>query len=103
VDLPNWMSKKQVKKKSFKKETKCAKDLGGHTQPGSGNMFYAKGDIVLDKFLIEHKYTDNKSYSLTIETFKKIEREAQEKLKLPAMIIEVQNRKFVVLRYEDVK
>ena len=96
-----WM-KNQVKKKSQKKENSRAKELGGKVQPGSGNQFFAKGDIKLENYLIEHKYTDNKSYSITLSTFKKIEKEAQALLKNPAMIIEIRDTKFVLLRYNDI-
>ena len=102
MDTPAWLKKTSVKKKSAGKEKSIAKELGGKAQPGSGNQFNAKGDVKLDDYLIEHKYTDKKSYSLNKDTFKKIEREAQEVGKCPAMIIELQDRKLVVLRYEDV-
>jgi len=101
-ELPAWMTSKNVKKKSSRKEKQRAKELGGRAQPGSGNQFNAKGDIKSDEYLIEHKYTDTNSYSLNINTLLKIEREAQEIGKLPAMIIEIKDRKFVVLRYDDI-
>ena len=72
---PAWISRPDVKKKSSKKEQKRAKELGGKAQPGSGNKFYAKGDIKFDDYLVEHKYTDKKSYPLTKEIFLKIDRE----------------------------
>jgi hypothetical protein len=99
---PSWFNKKNVKKASQKKEEKAAAELGGSAQPGSGNQFHAPGDINLEKYLVEHKYTDSKSYTLDKPTFKKIEKEAQENLKLPAMMLEIQDMKLIVLRYEDV-
>ena len=102
VRLPPWHGQKNVKRKSQKKENQVAKEIGGNVTKGSGNTFTDKGDIKLDDYLIEHKYTEGKSYSLTKQTFDKIEREAQAVAKLPAMIIEIQNRKLVVLRYEDI-
>lgn len=98
---PAWWNTNS-KKKSQRKEKKVASELGGKPQPGSGNQYFAPGDIKLDNFLIEHKYTDSKSYSLTLATFDKIEQEAKSCLKLPMMVIEVQNKKFAIFRYEDV-
>lgn len=83
-------------------EKSVAADLGGRVQPGSGATSFAKGDIRLANFLLEHKFTDAASYSLRLETFEKIESEARAMVKLPAMVIDIQGRKLVIMRYDDI-
>ena len=57
-------------------ERTVAVDLGGRRQPGSGSAWYAKGDVKTPKYLVECKQTEKKSYSLQLETIRKIEGEA---------------------------
>ena len=101
MNTPRWFEGSRVKKKSQKKERQRASELGGKTQPGSGAQWHAKGDIKLENYLIEHKYTDKKGYTLTNEIFLKVEKEALSIAKIPLMLIEIQNKKYIVQRYED--
>jgi hypothetical protein len=82
---------KQRKKRSDKQEKTLAqelKSLGGATKPGSGNQWHSKGDVEDKEFLHECKYTQYKSYSLTLKTWKEIEEKAFSMGgKIPAMHI----------------
>jgi hypothetical protein len=62
--------------KSRLQERKGAKDWDGSVNSGSGNGWIRKGDVRNDKFLIEYKHTDSKSYSLKESELLKIENQA---------------------------
>lgn len=63
---------------SKNQENTVAKDLGGHRQPNSGATAFAKGDVTLDKFLLECKTKTKSSDSISIkkEWFEKNKTEA---------------------------
>lgn len=70
---PNWLNKKQPSRTtSDKKVKKLAKDLGGRTVANSGATNFSKGDLKVDNFLVEHKYTDSKSFKLNVNDLHKI-------------------------------
>lgn len=77
ADLPPtpW-NRVQQGRRALKSEQAGAKKLSGRRQPGSGNNWFAKGDLRANGFLIDDKYTDEKSYRLTAETWQKITRES---------------------------
>lgn len=52
---------------SRKQETTVAKELGGHRQPNSGATPFAKGDVTLDKFLIECKTKTTASATIGVK------------------------------------
>lgn len=58
-----------------KREEQLAKDTGGRRVAGSGSK-REKGDVRTATQRIEDKYTDSSSYSITLATLSKIEREA---------------------------
>jgi len=87
-----------IKKKSKAQESRTAKEFGGKATPASGALDGAKGDIKTPYFLIENKFTDKKSYSLKLETWDKIAKEAiKESLRYPLMQIDIQGRQLVVV------
>lgn len=88
-------------KKWVKKEKSDAKEFGGYRQKGSGNTWSAPGDVKTDKFLIDSKQTDKKSYSVTIKTWDKLYEEALFAKKLPILSLKIQNVEVVVLDKED--
>jgi hypothetical protein len=92
-------------KQSRKLEEKTAKDFsGGKATIASGAFPFWKHDIQSDNFLIEHKYTEAKSFSIKKQYFTDITNEAFKLGKLPMMVIEFIDRpelKIAVLRYED--
>lgn len=63
---------------SNKQEKTVARTLKGHQVGGSGASIYQKGDVSLDKILIECKtsITDKSSYSVKKETLDKIREES---------------------------
>ena len=69
-------SKNTTKYLSNKQEKQVAKDIGGKTVIASGSLWGMKGDCRSDKYLIECKTTQKKSYRLTTETWEKINYEA---------------------------
>ncbi len=84
-----------------KKEKNDQKSFGGRKSRGSGNIWFQPGDLKTDDFLIECKYTKNKSFSINIEKWQKIYDEALFSHKLPVMSIQMQNTEVVVLSKSD--
>jgi hypothetical protein len=73
---PTPFKRAQSGRRARKSEEQLAKSTGGLRQPASGSKPGRKGDVRENGFLTEDKFTDNKSYSITQETWYKIEREA---------------------------
>lgn len=84
-----------------KKEKNDKKSFGGRKSRGSGNYWSEPGDIKTDNFLIESKYTKDKSYSLNIDKWQKISDEALFSYRLPLLSIQIQNKELVVISKED--
>lgn len=83
------------------KEESDAKLFSGKRVKGSGNRWYAPGDIKSDKFLIEAKQTEKKSYSLTKKRINKIYDEALFSFRIPMFSIQIQDLDLVVLFRDD--
>lgn len=89
-------------------EKSIAKAIGGRTQPASGAMPWAKGDVrKKGEYRVEHKSTEAKTYGLSLEILKKIEGEAAYPEK-PALVVDFLekgslrlNRRYVVIPFED--
>ena len=60
-------SSKPTRYYSKKQEKQVAKELGGKTTPNSGATPFIKGDITLDKYLIECKTKTDDSESISIK------------------------------------
>jgi len=91
------------KKISKKREQKIAIDIKGKAHPGSGAVWYKKGDVSNKVFQIEDKFTRNDAYSLSIDTLKKIELQSKKIAKIPILsigYIAVQ-RNYAILRKQD--
>lgn len=67
---------KTVRQKSQAQERRIAKQVKGQVVKGSGCLFYAKGDVKMEEFLIEAKTTDADSFTLKAEVIEKIMEEA---------------------------
>lgn len=92
------------KKISRKREQKIAVSIKGKAHPGSGAVWYKKGDVSNDIFQIEDKFTRSDAYSLSIDTLKKIEVQSKKISKIPVFsigYISVQ-RNYAILRKQDV-
>lgn len=64
VPEPPWR-RAAVGRRARQSEEATAKSDGGRRQPASGSKWYAKGDVRANGFLIDDKFTDNKSFSIT--------------------------------------
>ena len=84
-----------------KKENKDQKDFGSRKSRGSGNYWPEPADSKNKIWLIESKYTKNKSFSINIEKWQKIYDEALFSKRLPLLSIQIQNIEVVVLAKED--
>lgn len=73
-------------------EQKIAKKLGGKRIPCSGVSRDFKGDVITDKFLIDCKWGEQIPKKI-IEWWKKIEKEAKENNKIPALVIKKKGMK----------
>lgn len=71
-----------------KAERRAAKRLKGQRRPGSGALDGAKGDIVKKRFLIESKATKNASIVVKLEWLEKIDKEALDAGKDPALLLQ---------------
>jgi hypothetical protein len=83
------------------KEDNDAKVFNGRKNRGSGNRWYNPGDVRSEKFLIESKQTDKKSYSLNKSKLNKIYEEALFCFKIPLFSVRIQDMDVVVLFKED--
>ena len=88
-------------KKWVKKEKSDEKVFDGRRQRGSGNRWYAPGDVKTDRFLIDSKQTDKKSYSISMKTWDKLYEEALFAKRLPVLSLQIQDIELVVLDKED--
>jgi hypothetical protein len=59
----------------------------------SGSIWFDKGDLKTDDYLIECKYTEKKGFRISTKILKKLWNEALERNKLPAFIIGIKNEK----------
>jgi len=74
------------KKSAVKREKKFAKDLGGTAVKGSGS-FHHCGDIALERFLVQDKFTSKKSFRITTALLEQTALDAARYGKSPALII----------------
>jgi len=76
-------------KKAWKKaEEKDAKTFNASLTPRSGGLWFAKGDSKSDKFLIENKTTEKKSFSISNLLWKKVEKEGLLNQRIPLISLE---------------
>lgn len=97
-------NKNATKYKSNLQEQRKAKDLKTHVVVASGALWSAKGDVRNDRYLVECKTTKNSYYSLTIDTWNKIKKQAnKDGLRIPLMCIDVEDGKhsIAVMSYLD--
>ena len=91
VDTEKGKESKKRIKRSRQMENELAADLGGRTQPGSGNSSLPgyKGDVrQLGGWRAEHKYTDSvKQYTLKLLDLARITKIAMDVNELPVLVI----------------
>jgi len=71
-----------------KAEAKAGKRLNAMVNPGSGALDGLKGDLTTGNFLIESKSTQKASISIKDAWLRKIQKEALEKNRDPALLIQ---------------
>ena len=83
------------------KENNEAKTIKGRKNRGSGNRWYNPGDSRSDKYLVESKFTEGKSYSLNRGRLQKIYNEALLVYKIPLLMVQIQDIEVVIVFKED--
>lgn len=73
-----------------RKEKYLADKLGGHRQPLSGALDHAKGDISLDKILLDSKQSNGTTITVAGRDLTKITREATQVGKEPGMVLTIE-------------
>lgn len=81
------MRKKSNKQKGSDFEKKVVQSIN------SGAIWFQKGDLRTDDYVIEVKYTDKKGYRVSTKILEKIWNEALEANKLPLMIVGIKDEK----------
>lgn len=82
-------------------EKRLEKVIGGSRIAASGAFWSRKGDVRSERFLVEHKFTEKKSFSLKQETLKKIEREAVMVGRIPLLGVSLGGTDYVVMLEQD--
>lgn len=83
------------------KEESDARTINGKRNRGSGNRWYAPGDIKSDTFLFESKDTEHKSFTITKDLLNKIYEEALFSYRVPVFSIRIQDLDVVLMFRED--
>ena len=91
----------KIQNKARKKEKKTAKKLGFNSHIASGALWFQKSDMSNNLFNIEYKYTEKKSYSLKLESLKKIENESG--VKIPVFVIDFNGERYYIIKEVDFK
>lgn len=65
--------------------------------PASGAIAGMKGDVKSDKFLVEDKFTDAASYTLTKGLLQKLEQEALQSRRKPMFRVTIQGETFYIV------
>ncbi len=94
-----------INRTSKKKERATARDLGGRVTPGSGNTadIFAKEDVHSKHFVLQHKFTEKKSFSIKAEDLRLCEERALRQCKMPAHRIEFTEygEDVAIIRWQD--
>lgn len=101
-DVP-W-KRAQRQQRARRSEEQAAKAEGGKRQPASGSRWFAKGDVRANGFLLDDKFTDDASFSLTAYDWRKITAEALQTPPglMPRMRISIKGApRLSVIRDED--
>jgi len=95
--------KSNNRKRSDKRESFLAKDLGGKTTVNSGATF-GENDVETESLSIDDKTTVKSSYTITVDTFKKVKARTKAD-KMPVLTINFENDNLclAVINYSDLK
>lgn len=89
--------KTEGQKQSQKHEKRIAKKIGGKTMAASGAFWSHKGDVRSDLYLVEHKYTSKKSFTIKSEVLEKISTEAILDGRTPVFAFHLNGRDYMIL------
>ena len=87
-------------KRSKLQENYTASDIGGRTQPGSGNQWHSKGDVKNAQWYVECKTTQQSSFRITDLVWKVLRLNALREGKIPALQIDIQEERLVAIPYD---
>jgi len=82
------MKKKNNKRSGQAFENKVEKTLN------SGSLWFDKGDLKTDDYVIECKFTEKKGFRITTALLQKLWDEALDACKLPFLVIGIEDEKF---------
>jgi hypothetical protein len=88
---PNWQ----------KAEYKDVTDMGGKPTKASGRTWGDKADSKTGEWLVETKYTDSKSYSISINNWDKLEGQAMMSFRKPVLSLHFKDDFNVVILNKD--
>jgi hypothetical protein len=91
----------EVHKRSKDQENRIAVAYKGSRNVMSGAGWSKKADVRTNRFLIEAKTTENKSYSLKLSEMREIRKQALVDDRIPLFMIEIQGHNFVVMDEND--
>lgn len=96
-------SPKTTRARSYKQESRIAKELKGKTTINSGATF-GQNDVYTDYCEVEAKTTTHKSYNLTLADWYKLKRKCNI-AKMPVMVVDFEGTptSLAVLSFEDLK
>lgn len=95
------MSKTEGQKASQYHERRLADLLDGTRPAASGAFWTRKGDVRAEKYLLEHKYTEKKSISVTRTVLDKIRAEAIMDRRVPLLALHIAGRNYIVMEEDD--
>jgi hypothetical protein len=87
-------------RRSKRQEKRLAADVGGRRTAGSGNGWAVKNDVRNDRWSIEAKTTERRSYSLRLDALKQAEKHALLDGREMAFCVEIAGESFVVVTYD---
>jgi hypothetical protein len=94
--------RKKILKKSQKQEKRSANVYKGSRNAGSGSGWVRKNDVRSHDFLIENKFTNNKTqYSLKHRELKELTERAILEDRVPVLQFDLNDRRYVVLVEDD--
>ena len=93
----------RLRKAAARLEKQTATNMQGSTTPASGAIrnLRLKGDVIAKHFRVECKLTEKQSYSVSRAVLDKIETEALSNCVCPLLSLQIDGKRFAVLRWED--
>lgn len=88
-------------RRSRRQEKRGAELFGGKVTPGSGNKWFARNDMITDRFSFEFKTTTFGSFTLKLPELLTAEKNALMDGLTMAFGIQIQDRNYVLLTEED--